>query len=35
VEKLFEAQASGRILLARGEGGEMARIAATGELEGE
>ena len=35
VEKLFEAQASGRILLARGEGGETARIAATGALEGE
>jgi DNA ligase-1 len=35
VEKLFVAQASGRILLARGEGGETARIAATGGIEGE
>ena len=33
VEKLFEAQASGRILLATGEGGETERIAATGETE--
>ena len=32
VEKLFAAQASGRILLARGAGGETERIAATGEL---
>jgi len=35
VEKLFEAQASGRILLARGKGGETARITTTGEIEGE
>jgi DNA ligase-1 len=33
VEVLFEAQASGRILLATGRGGEEARIAATGRLE--
>ena len=32
VEKLFAAQASGRILLARGAKGETERIAATGEL---
>ncbi len=32
VEKLFAAQASGRILLARGARGETERIAATGEL---
>lgn len=30
-ERLFEAQASGRILLATGSGGETERIAATGE----
>jgi DNA ligase-1 len=35
VETLFAAQASGRILLARGAGGEMERIAATGATEGE
>jgi len=35
VEKLFAAQASGRILLARGAHGETERIAATGEIEGE
>lgn len=35
VEQLFAAQASGRILLARGAGGETERIAATGETEGE
>jgi DNA ligase-1 len=35
VETLFEAQASGRILLATGRGGEEARIAATGSIEGE
>jgi DNA ligase-1 len=35
VEKLFTAQASGRILLARGAKGEMERIAATGATEGE
>ena len=35
VEKLFTAQASGRILLARGAGGETERIAATGAIEGE
>ncbi len=35
VEKLFGAQASGRILLARGPGGEMERITATGETDGE
>ena len=35
VETLFEAQASGRILLARGEGGTTTRIAASGGLEGE
>lgn len=34
VEKLFAAQASGRILLARGASGETERIAATGEIEG-
>ena len=34
VEALFGEQASGRILLARGRGGETERIAATGELEG-
>jgi DNA ligase-1 len=33
VEKLFAAQASGRILLASGAGGETERIAATGEVE--
>ncbi|HET7082746.1 MAG TPA: ATP-dependent DNA ligase [Candidatus Limnocylindria bacterium] len=32
VEKLFAAQASGRILLARGASGETERIAATGEV---
>jgi DNA ligase 1 len=32
VEKLFEAQATGRILLATGAGGETERIAATGEV---
>ncbi len=35
VETLFEAQASGRILLATGLGGQEARITATGRLEGE
>jgi len=35
VEGLFAAQASGRILLARGEGGATARITATGGIEGE
>ncbi|RPH34776.1 MAG: ATP-dependent DNA ligase [Chloroflexi bacterium] len=35
VETLFEAQASGRILLATGRGGREARITATGRLEGE
>ena len=35
VEKLFAAQASGRILLARGARGETERIAATGEIEGQ
>ncbi len=35
VEELFEAQASGRILLARGAGGETERIAATGGVEGD
>jgi hypothetical protein len=35
VELLFEAQASGRILLATGRGGEEARIAATGSIDGE
>jgi len=35
VEKLFAAQASGRILLARGAHGETERIAATGGIEGE
>jgi DNA ligase-1 len=35
VETLFEAQASGRILLATGRGGREARITATGSLEGE
>jgi DNA ligase-1 len=35
VEKLFAAQASGRILLARGAHGETERIAATGALESE
>jgi DNA ligase-1 len=34
VEKLFAAQASGRILLARGAQGETERIAATGETPG-
>ncbi len=34
VERLFAAQASGRILLARGARGETERIAATGEIEG-
>jgi DNA ligase-1 len=32
--EIFEAQASGRILLATGAGGETERIAATGEVEG-
>jgi hypothetical protein len=31
VEALFGEQATGRILLARGSGGETERIAATGE----
>ncbi len=35
VEKLFAAQASGRILLARGAKGETERIAASGGIEGE
>jgi ATP-dependent DNA ligase I len=35
VESLFEAQASGRILLATGRGGRQAKITATGKLEGE
>ncbi|HET9497750.1 MAG TPA: ATP-dependent DNA ligase [Candidatus Limnocylindria bacterium] len=35
VETLFEAQASGRILLATGRGGREARITATGRLEEE
>ncbi len=35
VETLFAAQASGRILLATGEGGRDARISATGSVEGE
>jgi DNA ligase-1 len=35
VEQLFSAQASGRILLARGPSGEMERITATGEVAGE
>ena len=35
VEALFEAQASGRILLATGRGGREAKITATGQLEGE
>jgi DNA ligase-1 len=35
VERLFEAQASGRILLATGRGGEDARITATGKIDGE
>jgi DNA ligase-1 len=35
VEELFEAQASGRILLARGAGGETERIAATRGGEGD
>ena len=35
VEALFEAQASGRILLATGRGGREAKITATGKLEGE
>ncbi len=35
VEAIFAAQASGRILLARGVGGETQRIATTGELPGE
>ena len=35
VEALFAAQASGRILLARGVGGQTQRIATTGELPGE
>jgi DNA ligase-1 len=35
VEKLFAAQASGRILLARGAHGETERIAATGALDSE
>jgi DNA ligase-1 len=33
VERIFEQQASGRILLATGAGGETERIAATGETE--
>jgi len=33
VERLFEAQASGRILLATGAGGETERIEATGSAE--
>jgi hypothetical protein len=33
VEALFAEQASGRILLATGTGGETERIAATGEAE--
>jgi hypothetical protein len=32
-ELLFEAQASGRILLATGAGGETERIAAVGEVD--
>jgi hypothetical protein len=32
VEVLFDAQASGRILLATGRGGSETRITATGEL---
>ncbi|MGZ8562381.1 MAG: ATP-dependent DNA ligase [Candidatus Limnocylindria bacterium] len=35
VETLYAAQASGRILLARGAGGETERIAASGETPGE
>jgi len=35
VETLYQAQASGRILLATGLGGSEARIAATGKLDGE
>jgi hypothetical protein len=35
VERLFDAQASGRILLATGRGGEDARITATGKIDGE
>jgi DNA ligase-1 len=35
VETLFAAQASGRILLATGRGGDEARIAATGSIPGE
>jgi ATP-dependent DNA ligase I len=35
VEALFEAQASGRILLATGRGGREAKITATGKLDGE
>jgi DNA ligase-1 len=35
VEQLFAAQASGRILLARGAKGETERIATTGAIEGE
>jgi DNA ligase-1 len=35
VESLLDAQASGRILLATGEGGREARITATGTLDGE
>lgn len=35
VEQIFDAQASGRILLARGPSGETERIAATGEVAGE
>jgi len=34
VESLYQAQASGRILLATGRGGSEARIAATGKLDG-
>ena len=33
VERLYEAQASGRILLATGAGGETERITATGSAE--
>jgi hypothetical protein len=34
VERIYDQQASGRILLATGAGGETERIAATGETEG-
>jgi len=33
VEQLFDAQVTGRILLARGAGGETERIAAVGRME--